>query len=226
MTFVPETRIGGLPPRNSTPFSPPRSPSNASSSPASPSRPMSPRSAMLKNIAGKQAFQSLSHQPPMSPRYIPQSSFRYPSPPSSYLGPSPPPAIHIANGLETNTASPLTVSGTRLTYTSNRGVDSGLLAVKALSEARVAEYRFWRPCGRRACAFGCGGGSEGESRAARRLFRSVEEVGEEQVDVSEGQGQKKTEGEEEGCHEKGEVEVDGVRLVVGSDGEEVAEIRV
>ena len=66
-----------------------------------------------------------------------------------------------------------------LSYTSNRSVDSGLLAVRPLSEAQVAEYRFWRPCGRRACAFGCGAACEGEVAAARRLFREEEEVREE-----------------------------------------------
>lgn len=63
-----------------------------------------------------------------------------------------------------------------LRYTSHRPVDNGLLALRALSEAQVAEYRFWRPCGRRVCAFGCGGGNEGEVYAARRLFRDVEPV--------------------------------------------------
>jgi hypothetical protein len=176
---------------------------------------------MLKNMAGKQAFQSLSHQPSVSPSSFLYPSFSYLSPPSSYLGPSPPPGIQIANGFETSAASPLTASGTVLSYTSNRRVDSGLLAVKPLSEAQVAEYRFWRPCGRRACVFGCGGGSGGENRAARRLFRSVEEVGEEEVDDRE-------EGRKGGGNAEMEkkMEWEGLRTVVGADGEEVVEIRV
>jgi hypothetical protein len=63
-----------------------------------------------------------------------------------------------------------------LSYTSNRAVDSGLLAVRPLSEAQVAEYRFWRPCGRRACTFGCGEGNAGECAAAKRLFKDEEKV--------------------------------------------------
>jgi hypothetical protein len=180
---------------------------------------------MLKKMAGKQAFQSLSHQPSVSPPSFSHPSFQYPSPPSSYLGPSPPPAIQIANGLETSAASPLTASGTVLSYTSNRSVDSGLLAVKPLSEAQVAEYRFWRPCGRRACAFGCGGGSEGENRAARRLFRSLEEVREEmrEEEVIDGE----VVGDEEGEVERErKMEEESVRTVIGADGEEVVEIRV
>jgi hypothetical protein len=78
-----------------------------------------------------------------------------------------------------------------LSYTSNRNVASGLLAVRPLTEAQVAEYRFWRPCGRRACAFGCGGVCEGEVAAAKRLFRDVSDVlekeeGEEEEDGGEG----------------------------------------
>jgi hypothetical protein len=77
-----------------------------------------------------------------------------------------------------------------LKYTSHRPVDSGLLALKPLSEAEVAEYRFWRPCGRRSCKFGCGDKDEGEVRAARRLFRSVEDVGvDEEIDEGEGKGE-------------------------------------
>ena len=63
-----------------------------------------------------------------------------------------------------------------LFYTSNRSVDSGLLGVRPLSEPQVAEYRFWRPCGRRICAFGCGGAHVGEAAAAKRLFKNVEDV--------------------------------------------------
>ncbi|KAJ5037902.1 peptidase family C78-domain-containing protein [Bipolaris maydis] len=68
----------------------------------------------------------------------------------------------------------------RLSYTSNRSVLSGLLAVPPLSEHQVAEYRFWRPCGRRNCGFGCGGQDVGEVAAAKRLFRDVEDVVEEE----------------------------------------------
>lgn len=222
MMFVSETRIGGMLPRSSTPGSPHRSPSIASLSPTSPTHPMSPRTAMLKSIAGKQAFQSLSHQPSVSPPSFWNPSSQYPSPPSSYMELSRPPAIEISNGFETSIASPLTSSGTLLSYTSNRSVVSGLLAVKPLSEAQVAEYRFWRPCGRRACAFGCRSGSEGESRAARRLFRSVEEIREEEEKDGEDESE---EGEVE-RERKMEEEEKGVRVVVGSDGEEVVEIRV
>jgi len=80
-----------------------------------------------------------------------------------------------------------------LVYTSHRPVDSGLLGVRPLSEAQVAEYRFWRPCGKRRCAFGCGGAQEGEWAAAKRLFREVEDVEKEpdvekQEDTVEGVG--------------------------------------
>lgn len=40
----------------------------------------------------------------------------------------------------------------------------------------MAEYRFWVPCGRRTCAFGCGGAHEGESAAAKKLFKDVASV--------------------------------------------------
>jgi hypothetical protein len=63
-----------------------------------------------------------------------------------------------------------------LAYTSHRPVTSGLLGVRPLSETQVAEYRFWSPCGRRECAFGCGSAREGELAAAKRLFRDVEDV--------------------------------------------------
>lgn len=68
-----------------------------------------------------------------------------------------------------------------LSYTSNRAVDSGLLAVPALGETQVAEYRFWVPCGRRLCAFGCGGAHEGESAAAKKLFKNEESIVESHV---------------------------------------------
>lgn len=151
MAFLPAARIGGMSPRSASPA--------VSLSPDSPPTALSPRSAMLKSMIGKHALHSLSHRP------------------SSCL---PAPAIPIANGLETSTVSPLSSSGTLLSYTSNRGVDSGLLAVRPLSEAQVAEYRFWRPCSKGSCAFGCGGGREGEIRAARCLFRDADEVDEEE----------------------------------------------
>ncbi|KAL6708232.1 hypothetical protein ACN47E_003416 [Coniothyrium glycines] len=86
------------------------------------------------------------------------------------------PYISIANGIETNATSPLDPSGTMLLYTSNRSVASGLLGVRPLSEAQVAEYRFWRPCGQRVCAFGCGSGDKGEWAAAKRLFKGIDDV--------------------------------------------------
>jgi hypothetical protein len=88
------------------------------------------------------------------------------------------PSIQIANGTEFEIESPISPTGTLLSYTSNRAVDSGLLAVPALSEPQVAEYRFWVPCGRRVCAFGCGGAHEGENAAAKRLFKEAEKVNE------------------------------------------------
>ena len=177
--------------------SPPRAPSTSSpsitraTSPTSPSRCISPRTAMLKNMAGKQALQDLSHNPIRYPapelQLHPSSINAYPHSVSSSvrsLSPRPtpqlrapaPPSIQISNGIETNATSPIDPSGTMLLYTSNRSVDSGLLGVRPLSETQVAEYRFWRPCGRRICAFGCGGVHEGEWAAAKRLFQDVEEV--------------------------------------------------
>ncbi|KAJ4303008.1 hypothetical protein N0V90_001899 [Kalmusia sp. IMI 367209] len=114
--------------------------------------------------------------PPHQPYFTSPPHQHLPTLASSPSSTPPPSAFPIANGLETSTASPLSSSGTLLRYTSNRSVDSGLLAVRPLCESQVAEYRFWRPCGRRSCAFGCGGAREGETRAARRLFRSVQEV--------------------------------------------------
>ena len=87
-----------------------------------------------------------------------------------------PPAIEIANGTETSLTSPLTSTGTILSYTSHRPISSGLLALKPLDEAQTAEYRFWTSCGRRACAFGCGSGNEGERQAGKRLFREADDV--------------------------------------------------
>jgi len=185
MTFVAAARIGSISPAQLR--SPPGSQTGSSLSPTSPPRAVSPRTAMLKNMVGKQALQSLSHQPHSTqtspPTIYPAQPITYnyntffPTPPPSLTSASPPPpAIPIANGLETSTASPISATGTMLSYTSNRSVDSGLLAVRPLSETQVAEYRFWRPCGRRACAFGCGGGCEGEMAAARRLFREASDV--------------------------------------------------
>lgn len=221
--FIAGTDNIGMQPRSSTPNSAHQSLSTASlgsTSPTSPISPMSPRIAMLKNMASKQAFQSLSHQPSASPPSLTHPTCQYPIPSSFYKGPSPPPTIQIANGFETSTASPLTATGMLLSYTSNRSMNSGLLAVKPLSEAQVAEYRFWRPCGRKSCAFGCGGGSEGETRAARRLFRSAEEIGEEGYNCDDNNSEV---GEAE---REQKMEEEGVSIVVGSDGEEVVEIRV
>jgi hypothetical protein len=75
-----------------------------------------------------------------------------------------------------------------LFYTSNRSVDSGLLGVRPLSEPQVAEYRFWRPCGRRICVFGCGGAHVGETAAAKRLFKEVEEAGPQNEDFADDGG--------------------------------------
>jgi len=145
-------------------------------SPTSPSRCISPRTAMLKIMVNKQAFQSISHGTVAHPESTLQHNLwaihAHPLAPS----------IHIANGTETNTSSPIDPQGTMLLYTSNRSVDSGLLGVRPLSETQVAEYRFWRPCSRRICAFGCSGAQEGEWAAAKRLFRDVEAV-EETVDA-------------------------------------------
>ncbi|KAF1851065.1 DUF1671-domain-containing protein [Cucurbitaria berberidis CBS 394.84] len=177
--------------------SPPRAPSISSLSitsplsPSSPSRCVSPRTAMLKNMVGKQALQSLSHDPTLYPAsglqvhpstvnaYCPTASSSVrslsPRPATKCLAPAPA-SINIANGTETNPTSPIDPSGTILLYTSNRSVDSGLLGVRPLSEIQVAEYRFWRPCGRRVCAFGCSSAHEGEWAAAKRLFQDVKEV--------------------------------------------------
>jgi hypothetical protein len=158
-SVIAQNKAGGI-------LTPPRSPSVASQSPTSPA---SPRTAMRRVMQLKQAFQSMSHNPTLYP---------VSSAPSST---SPPPlSIQISNGTETCTTSPLSSTGTLLSYTSHRPVDSGLLGVRPLSEAQVAEYRFWRPCGKRVCAFGCGGANEGEVGAAKRLFRGVEDVCDEQ----------------------------------------------
>jgi hypothetical protein len=173
-----------------TPSASSRSITGFASPPTSPSRCVSPRTAMLKKMAVKQGFQELS---PKSPDHGPSLEFHpsarninaYPaSPPASirsfssatHSHPPAPPSIQIANGVESEAVSPIDPSGTILFYTSNRSVDSGLLGVRPLSEPQVAEYRFWRPCGRRICAFGCGGAHVGETAAAKRLFKQVEDV--------------------------------------------------
>ena len=98
------------------------------------------------------------------------------SPSVTHAGPSLSGSIRIGNGVEFETVSPLDPSGTMLMYASNRSVDCGLLGVCPLSELQVAEYRFWRPCGRRNCSFGCGSADMGEAAAAKRLFRDVEDI--------------------------------------------------
>ncbi len=178
----PYTCNPSTPPSSATATPSPRSPSLASNS---------PRAAMLKNMATKAALQNLSHNPTLDqlPRllFYPSAMNTFaastrssahsisPSHTSRLFAPARP-SIHIANGTETTAASPIDPTGTMLFYTSNRNVDSGLLGVRPLSEAQVAEYRFWRPCGRRLCAFGCGGAHEGEWAAAKRLFKAIEEV--------------------------------------------------
>jgi hypothetical protein len=165
-------------------------PSASSISPISPPRAVSPRTVMLKNMVGKQALQNMSHSPLM---FSPKAQHHtwtctndlltnladaldklntHAYTPSSL----PPRSIQIENGTETLIYSSSSGTGTMLSYTSNRAVDSGLLAVRPLSEAQVAEYRFWRPCGRRACTFGCGEGNAGECAAAKRLFKDEEKV--------------------------------------------------
>lgn len=242
--YVPHAKLGGL-----SIASPPRSASPSGMSPPSPVRASSPRTAMLKNMVGKQALHSISHNPTLYPptpdlgalatqpgsvhQFVLPAANAYAQSGTTYLGstitasrsperpahpqlhprlapsqaaypsatalpihthispqipsasPSPP-SIEIANGTETSIVSPLSPTGTMLRYTSHRPVDSGLLALRPLSEAQVAEYRFWRPCGRRICAFGCGGGQEGEVYAAKRLFRDVEDVVPEEDEESSG----------------------------------------
>lgn len=170
----------------------PRSPSRISSrsttplvSPRSPPCTTSPRIAMLKSLIGKQVQRDLpsniATQFPileLHPKACVPASAR-----STTVSVSPRSSvdpvclsIEIANGTETSTVSPISPTGTVLSYTSHRPVESGLIGVRPLSEAQVAEYRFWRPCSRRVCALGCGGAREGELAAAKRLFRGVEEV--------------------------------------------------
>lgn len=137
--------------------SPPTSPPGPLGAPGS----LSPKTTMLKSMLINQI-----HQPP--PGFNTQDSNYSPS--SSYTTV---PSIPIANGTETSTPSPLSPTGTILSYTSSRPPSSGLLGVRALSETDVAQYRFWSPCGRRGCAFGCSSIGEGEREAARRLFKDV-----------------------------------------------------
>jgi hypothetical protein len=127
-----------------------------------------------------------------------------------------PPTIEIANGTETALPSPLTSTGTILSYTSHRPISSGLLALQPLNEAQTAEYRFWTSCGDRKCAFGCGSGDMGEREAGRRLFRQEERV-------NCGVHLRGAEGEEGGMAEdKGEVQEKksewAGRRYVGGDG--------
>ncbi|KAF2106812.1 hypothetical protein BDV96DRAFT_327080 [Lophiotrema nucula] len=101
------------------------------------------------------------------------------SPTDSSQSTAPPLSLCIATGTEYYTPSPIWPYGHMMWYFSNRPTDSGFLAVPPLTEAQVAEYRFWRPCGKRSCAFGCGGANEGEMAAAKRLFRDEVVVQEE-----------------------------------------------
>jgi hypothetical protein len=159
-----------------TPSASLRSATGLASPPTNPSRCVSPRTTMLKQMAGKQGYQEISpksmREPTSPPLSIRSFSSVVPYQPAS-------PCFPIANGVESEATSPIDPSGTMLFYTSNRSVDSvdsGLLGVRPLSEPQVAEYRFWRPCGKRICGFGCGGANVGEAAAAKRLFRQVEEV--------------------------------------------------
>lgn len=182
--------------------------------PASPDRALSPRAGMLRHMATQQAFRSM-HTAPVPFGSAPKCSFNtahlrrdsvhsHCSPPPTLCSQSVRalspglvpkqaarpivPCIQIANGTEVETGSPISPTGTMLSYTSNRAVDSGLLAIPALSEPQVAEYRFWVPCGRRVCAFGCGGAHEGENAAAKRLFREEDSIVEQSVVRDEGYG--------------------------------------
>jgi hypothetical protein len=134
-----------------------------SPSPSSPQSSFSPKSSMSKNM-----FANQIHYPGLAlttnSNYTTLSYSTSPTSPTS-------PTIIIANGTETSTPSPLSPTGTILSYTSSRPPSSGLLGIRPLSEPDVAEYRFWSPCGRRGCAFGCSSVGEGEREAAKRLFR-------------------------------------------------------
>ena len=115
--------------------------------------PIGPRTAMLHPVLKKQTFQNLAQKPQ---NYNPRCVVT---------------AMPCAGGVETCGVSPISSTGTMLSYTGGRKVDSGLLVVKPLAEAQVTEYRFWQTCGRHACPFGCGRSGEGELEAGRRLFR-------------------------------------------------------
>ncbi|KAJ8106228.1 hypothetical protein OPT61_g9676 [Boeremia exigua] len=183
-----------------TSYAPPTSPLSPAAS--SPPRVLSPRANMMRHMATSQAFRDMHNHaalPDPALQSFPDArnirrgsvvsttSFASTFSPPSMRSLSPrsvwdkavlaaPPSVQIANGTEFETGSPISPTGTMLSYTSNRTVDSGLLAVPALSEPQIAEYRFWVPCGRRVCAFGCGGMHEGEYAAAKRLFKEVDSV--------------------------------------------------
>jgi hypothetical protein len=137
-------------------LSPPLSPRDRLSTPGC----LSPKTTMLKSMFANQVLQ---------PPGFSLHDSNYTSS-SSYTAT---PSIPIANGTETSTPSPLSPTGTILSYTSSRPPSSGLLGIRPLSESDVAQYRFWSPCGRRGCAFGCSSIGEGERAAAKRLFRDV-----------------------------------------------------
>ncbi|KAF1915320.1 peptidase family C78-domain-containing protein [Ampelomyces quisqualis] len=164
----------------------------------SPPRPVSPRTTMLKMKLANQSDSSYS------PEHRTNCMAYSPASDSS------PPSIPISNGTESYLTSPLSPSGTILAYTSHRPITSGLLALNPLSEAQVAEYRFWTPCGRRGCAFGCGMANEGEMAAAKRLFRGVEEEGNIESGFRGGE-----DGEEESGGGKGKKSVWAGRRMVG-----------
>ena len=157
--------------------------------PMSPATSTSPRSALLNNGFRKQSptsarspTPSLQYHPSTAnapgtityAQVLPEQSVPVPSPRSRSL--SLVRTMQIANGTVAELKSPYSLTGTILSYTSNRTVESGLLAVPPLNESRVAEYRFWVPCGLKTCAFGCGFAHEGEVAASKRLFQEVEEV--------------------------------------------------
>lgn len=211
-------------PGTSQVLSPSRARSIASFDPTSPQRALSPRAGMLRNVAIRQALREMhgavtspDFGMPTSPnvRNVRRGSLLSCRSPASVVG-SPsvrslsprsnlgraavqPASIQIANGTEFEIKSPISPTGTLLSYTSNRAIDSGLLAVPVLSESQVAEYRFWVPCGRRVCAFGCGGVHEGENAAAKRLFRDAENVNEQGFE-DEGYGHGPDEGNFQEIH--------------------------
>jgi hypothetical protein len=133
---------------------------------------LSPKTTMFKSMFANQIM-----QPP------PGSSLHDTSYTSSSYTTAP--SIPIANGTETSTPSPLSPTGTILSYTSSRPPSSGLLGIRPLSESDVAQYRFWSPCGRCGCAFGCSSLGRGEQAAARRLFRDISEGWEENGELEE-----------------------------------------